>query len=391
MRLDAEHDKRWRHALFLACAATVVTAGACTKSWVLGPEPGAGGAGAGGMALPSGSGGFTFPGGSGGFTADHGGTGGHTPTCTTMSVGFDIPKTNMALLVGRDTSMSMRLGGGGSGDSSRMAAVQSQLKSLITTNQYAINFGYLGFPSLVACPNGMACCANGTEDGYAPPQGGAALSIMNMLTSCLPGTSMPGCTSLNDARPVAQALQAADGIFSSSSKNGDRVVLLIADGAPGCATDDPSTKCAAEKQAVATLYNDGIRTYVIAIGDDAQNDSCLQQIAGAGSSTMPTAVSDTASLMTALTRAMALALSAACTVELTPGNYDPDLLSVRLGDHDQDHEIPPDSHDGWTFAGSFTRIKLNGASCMKLQTSPTLKVSVNYGCPPCSAQLNNCD
>lgn len=388
MRLDAEHDKRWRHRVLLGVALGALAAGACTKTWVLGPDQGAGGAG--GTSQPVGSGGFTFPGGTGG---DHGDTGGHGAACKPSPVDWDIPKSSMVFLVGRDTAMSTPLGNGPN-DPSRMTAVQTQLKNLITTNQYAINFGYLGFPSLVACPNGMACCLTGTEDGYSPPQGGAALSITTMLTSCLSGPSTPGCTSLNGARPIAQALEAADGIFSSSPpSDGDRVVVLIVDGGPDCPGDNVASKCSAEKQAVATLYNHQVKTYVIALGDDAQNDSCVQQIAGAGSSTYPSPVDDVPSLMSTLTRAMAPALTAACTLELTLGNYDPGLISVRFSDVDQDHEVPFDQntqHSGWSFVPqTFSRIKINGSYCAWLQSSSSLRVKVGYGCAPCT-QLDNC-
>src|SRR3954470_8350563 len=244
MRLDAEHDKWWRQALLLVVAVAAGSGGACTKNWVLGPETGAGGAG--GTTLPTGSGGFTFPVGTGGFPGDHGGTGGGGAPCTTPSGGTDIPQSNVLFMVGRNASMATRLSG--SGDSSRMATVQSQLKTLIGMYQYGINFGYLGFPALAGCSSGIACCSNGTNDGYAPPQGGAAVAITGMLTSCSPGTSTTGCTSLNEARPVAQSLQAAEGAFSSSPKNGDSLVILIADGAPGCPTDDPATRCGAETQ-----------------------------------------------------------------------------------------------------------------------------------------------
>jgi len=393
MRLDAEHDRRWRHRVLLGLALGALTAGACTKSWVLGPEQGAGGVG--GASLPVGSGGFTVPSGTGGFTGDHGDTGGHGVACKTSPVtDWDIPKSSVMFLVGRDSSMSMQLGNGPN-DPSRMTAVQTQLKNLITANQYAINFGYLGFPSLVACPNGMACCLTGTEDGYSPPQGGAALSIMTMLTSCVSGSSGPGCTSLNDARPMAQALQAVDGIFSSSPpSDGVRSVVLIVDGGPDCPSANAPSKCSAEKQAVATLSIHHVDTYVIALGDDAQNDTCVQQIATAGSSSYPSAVDDVPSLASTLTRAMAPALAAACTLELTPGDYDPGLLSIRFSDVDQDHEVPYDTntqHSGWSFQPqTLSRIKINGSYCVWLQSSSSLRVKVGYGCPPCQTQLDNC-
>ena len=404
MRLDAEHGKRWRPTLLLtgAILAFVFTA-ACTKSWVLAPDPGAGGAGGvgatGGTSLPAGSGGFSVPGGTGGFTGDHPGTGGRGSTCNTTTVGSDIPKTNLLFMVGRDASMSTRLGGNGN-DTSRMAAVQSALKPLLEANQNAINFGYLGLPSLVACPSGMACCANNSQDGFMPPQAGAAFNITGMLTSCPAGSApMTGCTSLNDARPVAQALQMLPDIFSGSSPYGDNQVILIIDGPPGCPTDDPTTKCSAERQAVATFHNNTSRMndiYVIAIGDDAQNDSCLEQIAGA-SSADPFPVYDTSSLTNTLKGAMALPLAAACTVEVNPNPYGPGQLSLRLSDHNQDLQVPfidANQHDGWSFLpGSGTRLRINGSYCDMLRASPTLKVSVKGGCPPCVASqpLSSCD
>jgi len=393
MRLEAGHDKERRHRLVLCFVLLAGTTGACTKTWMLGAQEGAGGGA--GNTLPAGSGGFWFPNGSGGFPGpggSHGDTGGHGAACTPSGrVTSDVPTSNMVFLVGRDASMSMKLNG--SGDSSRMSAIQSQLKSVIMPNQFAVRFGYQGFPSLVGCQNGMACCVTGTEDGNAPPQKGAAFSILPLLTSCPSGPPTNGCTSPNDARPVAQALQTAEGLFGSSPKDGDRSVVLIVDGAPGCPGDDPGSKCTAEKQWVATLYNEGIRTYVIEIGDAAQADTCLQQIAAAGSSTSPYAVDDVASLTMALSRVTAPALAAACTVELMPNGYDPTTLSVRLSDHDQDHEIPFDynGHEGWSFANSWTRIKINGSYCDSLKASQTLTPVVLGGCPPCLSQQGNCD
>lgn len=398
MRLHAERGR----TVILFLASVVLLSGACAKTWVLDPDsrggPGGAGARGGGAGTPSGGaaggggvgaagGGGQDVGGSrseGGSTGSGGffGMGGRGSFCANAGhVAYDIPTTDMVFLVGRDVSMSSKFG-----DETRMSATQAGLQTVIAPNETAVNFGYQDFPSLNgACSGGTSCCAS--QDFPVYPGALRSGAIDHALHQCGQGPPGNACVAQADSRPVAQALAAASSLFNSPPDIlNDRDVVLMVDGPPGCVGEDPSNACLSALMAVSMLSSASIKTYVIGVGDAAQDEPCLQQIALMGGTSTPLFnTSDPTSLSKALGQIVTSATESSCTIRLHE-KVDPSLISVLL----QGHEIPydPSRRDGWSYvAGSSAQIQVYGSSCRDLQGAlsahPGTVLMILSGCPPC--------
>lgn len=387
MRLDADQVRaRGVSLLLFLCAATALAA--CSRTWVLGGPLGAGGAGGpgaagGGDASDAGGGGAGgMAGGMGGLSGQGGRNdmGGHgASSCQNPQyVKFDIPTSDMVFVVGRDQSMSTKFG-----DTTRMAAVQSAVYQAVFANNTAVNFGYQDFPSIDGCSDGSMCCPSSDYVVYAQPMSTAAINAA--LYHCNQSQPGMGCVAQSDSRPVSQTLSMVSGLFDSPPyPTNDRYVVLVTDGAPGCTTEDSSQACMNAQMAVSTLSRAGIKTYVVGVGGDAQDEPCLQQIALMGGTSTPLFdVTDPTSLSKALAQIVDVAASTSCTIELNQKIADVTLISVFL----QGHEIcfDPTGRDGWSYApGSSVRIEMHGSACDSLQTLHARDVMIWSGCSPCT-------
>ncbi|HEY4188565.1 MAG TPA: VWA domain-containing protein [Polyangia bacterium] len=380
-RLDAE---RYRLALLVFVLALASGGASCTKTWVLGGDLGAGGAG-GEIAIggggSSGSSGFFGQGGKGGS-----GSGGHGCACTTTGrLRYDIPTSDMIFVVGRNQSMSTKFGDNGT----RMTAVQSVVHAATTANQDAVNFGFQDFPSLNGCSNGTTCCPSTDIPVYPSPLNAGAID--GAFRMCGPGPSVNGCVAQNDSRSVAQALSSAGDLFGAPRDiPNDRYVVLITDGPPGCVTDDPQQACSSALKVLSSWAHSSIKTYVIGIGDAAQDQQCLQSIALMGqASTNLFDVADPSSLTKAINQIVDSAAAAACTVELLTSPSDPMLVSVFLQGRELCYD--PTGRSGWSYPSypSPMRIEINGADCAAVQAAPQpLDLVVSTGCLSCNTSLS---
>ena len=354
-----------------------ILAGACTRTWVVPGDPEDGG-----PPMDANSAGSSGRGGAFGFGGRGGsnGTGGQLgPGCspTQVDLGVEILTTDLMFVVGRTMSMGTKVG-----DTTRMAAVQSAVRNLVQMNQYAVNFGYAEFPGIGACSN--ACCL---PSNTVPTQSKSWPSIEMATRPCDFGTA---CLAQNDARPIAQTLMAVAGAWNTNPPHDPRVVLIV-DGPPGCPFDDPSATCQPALDAVMMLNRSqeaySAETYVVALGQDAQNDSCLQKMALRGAQIDPIEVSEsgqdfTSSLLAAIAPIVGDAAATSCTIELKSKPPRPDLVSVTI----MGREVPFDSsgRTGWNYQkGSNTRIQLHGSSCQDLQRVRQTEVVAKYGCAPC--------
>jgi hypothetical protein len=201
----------------------------------------------------------------------------------------------------------------------------------------------------------------------------------------------PACVAQNDARPIGQTLMAVAGAWTTNPPNDPRVVLIV-DGPPGCPFDDPSEPCQSALEGVMTLSDSSgafsAETYVVTLGQDAQNDSCLQQMALRGGTQMgPIGVSESgpdleSALLAAIAPIVADAAATSCLIELKSRPSRPDLVSVTIAGR----EVPFDSSGkiGWNFQkGSSFRIQLHGSSCQDLQRARPKEVAAWFGCVPC--------
>jgi len=323
------------------------------------------------------------PGGTGGVPG-FGGHGSGTCSPTKPILQFTIPATDLVFVVGRNYSMSSKFG-----DSTRMTAVQMDLHSIVSGNQTPIEFGYESYPSFTGCSGGGTCCPSSEQTVRAMP-------FVNNIDDALYAPCDPngsgmgmGCVAPTDSRAISQAMSwnvIGDLFGPSPDSASQRYAVLIADGPPGCPTEEAGKACGAAQSAVSSLFkNGGIKTFVIGVGEDANNDGCLAQLATMGGTVTPFDVADSTSLMKALTQIVSMAAVTPCTINLNAPLDDPYLLSIYV----QNEEVPLDTAggNGWNYApNSWTRIQLHGTACQYLQSfhfQP--QIHLWYGCPPCTA------
>ena len=382
MRLDAHHG-RVRAVLVLGLTFTLAASVAgCSKTWVLDSTPGAGGmaaSGSGGAAATSGTGGNPGFGGHG----DQG-AGGHA-SCSSISWQYSSPPAELVFVVGRNASMSSKFS-----DTTRMTAVQMDVHSIVASNP-TVAFGYQDFPSFTGCPTGGTCCSS-TDDGVTPAIGAMSNIDQMLYHPCDSSGVGMGCVAATDSRAVSQTLAALD-VFTSNDSTNDRYIVLITDGPPGCPTEDPGKACgAAQSQVSGLMTHGGIKTYVVGIGDDAQGDSCLQQLATQGGTGTPYTALDSGALMRALSQ-IANVAAVTCTIDI---KVPPDkgLIQVQVQGkeihYDQTGNTGGWSYDPVPFGNATDRIELSGSACLYLQNSRSAQLAVWSGCPPCTVPSSTC-
>jgi hypothetical protein len=328
----------------------------------IGGSFGSGGFGSGGFGGHFGSG--DFGGRFGGFSCPNDGNG---QTLTNLTA-------DLVFVVGRDLSMRTPFG-----DSNRMEAVQTAISGVVAANPKAVRFGYVEFPSVASCSN--ACCPSAD---YTFPTLSPMNDLSDQLLRCDSGPPQPGCVSAADSRPVAQALQTTENLFDHSTLN-DKYVILLVDGSPGCPGE--TRACDAALQAASTLSQIPVNLYVVAIGDEAQNNACLKSIAMFGPNAMaPYVVAlDPKSLDSSLDQLVSQMTAGSCTIELSSPPLNKSLISVVVNGS----EIPndPSMRDGWAWLGDNSRrIQIFGRRCADLRNSR--KAEVRSGCPPCGGVMN---
>jgi hypothetical protein len=361
-----------RRAAVLLLFGCGILCGTCTKTWVLAPDS----TSAGGQSGGSGVGGHGFPG--------NGGSGGRQ-ACNIMQVNSQERMADLILAVGRDASMQSRFA-----DTTRMAAVQAALNDAVMGNQNLVNFGYQDFPALGACAGGASCCISSeqvTPSPYSYPL------IEQDLAQCAPGSGPPqsGCVAPTDSRPLTQALMSASTVFNSlqsgpQGDTNDHYVMLLVDGTAGCVGEDPDDACTSALAALSTLGRASVKTYVVAIGEDAENDMCLQQLALAGGAANPVTpfvvqARDPTQLTKNIGKIIA-AIAPSCIIDLKTVPSDISEISVYV----QSHQIPHDASqtNGWSFfPASNVEIQVFGPACQTVQAAAPNDVRVYAGCPPC--------
>jgi len=377
--------------LLLALGLIAAAGTACSKSWVLNPDLGAGGMG-GMTGSTGGAGGAPVADGSGGLPgfAGHGdfGSGGHA-SCKSMGVGSSTTTAEMVFVVGRNASMANSFGDSGS----RMTAVQTAVHNAVFAEQNFVNFGYQSFPSFNGCPDGSMCCSSADDGTDTQPVSTPSIDKV-LYRPCDQNQSGggSGCVAFTDSRAVSSTLNSIMGRFDSNpDPSNDRYVVLVTDGPPGCPSDDPYKACTAAQTAVSKLANANIKTFVVDVGANSSGDACLDQLATAGGAHMPTFYpSDPSSLASALAQITNVAAVTTCTIVLS-GGVDPDQLQVFVGTRQVHFEAA--GVNGWNVLPgppSISRIQLHGSACAYALALHEPSVQVFSGCPPCTAASSSC-
>jgi len=283
---------------------------------------------------------------------EHGGFG----QCMPMPYYPQVRLPEVILMVDRSSAMQTAFGN----NSTRLAATLATLKSLIPANP-AVRFGYGQLPttSLNGCGpggpgGGDACCAG---DIYPPSP-----TSFSVFDGFIQGCDKAPCGS--NQRPIGDALMRCRSAYDQDP-NADRYVVLVTGGEPNC-TSDSTSPCSDAQNEAARLSNAGIRTYVVAVGDELASDKCLNDLAVAGnrprggpqSYYLATAPADlTSSLSTIIHDEIA---RDACTFDVFMPNGGTDKLTVYFNGN----PLPQSFANGWNFDnGNMFRITLYGDAC----------------------------
>jgi len=333
--------------------------------WMGAGGRGRGGAGAVGELGGQGGMGWGFPPGSGG----HAGSG-----CQKLQSN-NFP-ADLIFVVGHNQSMATPFD-----NTTRTGAVIRAIQSVIEDKTNAVHFGYQEFPSRSGCTGQASACCVLVSD---PPSSLAAgqLNMYPWWPSCDPmnPSNTTSCLSLADGRPIAQTLANTHQLYSAENK---RYVVLITDGPPsGCGDEADVCSTATTVADLAHTTADGF-VAVLALGDEAANNSCVRMMATKGGyfpqpPTMPP--KDTNSLTASLEKIASKAAADYCKIQLT----------VPLTDAGSPVQIRAygrlvnahDTNNGWEFspADQTQWIQFYGTGCRDVQNSPHENIDVEL-CP----------
>ncbi|MBM4375435.1 MAG: VWA domain-containing protein [Deltaproteobacteria bacterium] len=378
-----------------ACGAVGTSASATTAS--------AGGSGGVGPASASGAGGDALQ------TIGAGGGGGSEACAKSVTEGKLRP-TNLLFVIDRSGSMNcnppplqtstaceLNPTAKDSSKPSRWDVVASALKETFAKMPAATKVGLALFNSDDAC--GVS---------QAPSVALAPLSTaqLTLLAASVDAVKPKGAT------PIVGAVTLGyKHLFEDLKAEGNSFVVLLTDGDETCAV---GLQQQFVSETVPLAYSVGIRTFVLGAPGSDPARALLSQIAWSGGTAVdpqckhapaPSNVGDchfdmtdpsldfAAELSAALEKVSGTALTCELDVPSVVGDeidydkvnvtYDPSLGEPVALFQD---EKPCASADGWQYSSDKTKILLCGATCDKVKTDPTGKVTIELGCTTMVAQ-----
>ncbi len=350
----------------LAFAATVLALTACQQTLHLYESQDAGG-----MAGRTGGGG-TVVFGSGGFGGSFGGGGGdqHCSGSSTQPVQFTADVPRMVIALDRSTSMN-QLFGMTTQLNTALSAVQEQVYEFGGNSSHndhpAIQFSFIALPDTDpnSCQTQMGCCAASAQTDWG--------TFFAKVMSC---TAPSNNCATSAYRPTAAAFSKAQSLLDSSgppSSSSPRYVVLITDGPPSgsCLS---SNDCSDAQTAAAALANEGVRVFVVGIGDQQSLGPCPASLAASGSNAGKSsyAASDT-DLYNDL---QDITSTAVCSMTIT-SNPLPSSLQVSLGFT----PYQQNTQDGWTYDSNSGRLHLLGMMCTNYLNPQSGSLHITTTCP----------
>lgn len=292
--------------------------------------------------------------------------------------GFDCPDFEEVLLpqtptfqlvIDRSGSMDDDFGGVSRWDATKETLVNPK-NGVVTQLQSQIRFGV----ALYSNPMEAKTCPS--IDTLAPQ-----LDAVDEITTLLDASTPTGDTPTGESMDLIVADLLAD------DWPGDKIIVLTTDGEPDtCEQRDPETDEEITQargtavDAVSGAFTDGIRTFVISVGDEVGEDH-LQDLANAGQGVSdgdPDAefyvANDTDSLLGAFGAIIAGIRS--CRFDL--GEPLTAMQAPACEVSVNDTPVPYDTPNGWTQSGEM-QIELQGDACTEIQQGVVI-VELNCGC-----------
>jgi hypothetical protein len=298
---------------------------------------------------------------------------------------FDLQRPQLVIAFDRSQSMMTKM----FGNKRRRDAVRDELMPVLRNLEGGVEFGYTEFPMRGACNPATTCCASKV---ILQPSADNAFGIEKQL-SCT--TAGPTCLESPAARPVADVLAHVRDFFTPTfDPDKESFVLVVTDGAPSsCVAGDPMA-CDAASEATQLFNLTKARTIVLAVGEEAKSNACLDSLAMAGqlprpSTTPPYAwAADAAELRKVVEEALLPVKDETCRITLTvsPGNTDHMDLTVNGRSLTRD----PAGKEGWNFdpVGT-TDIRLYGSACERVQAGFTQENEIRVWqlCARCNGSI----
>lgn len=339
-------------------------------------------------------------------SGSNGGSEDASQSCGASPFGAEPVKVNMLVVLDRSGSMSFNF----DASTARWPATKASLTSALSAVQNDIAFGLQLFPS------GDGCVMPGASDPLTVPLAAGTESVP-AITTALDAATPGGGT------PTAAALGRALSYFAGAELEGERYVLLVTDGGPGCnsalSCDTStcmvhmegrcdvakpeaccSTNCCDPKAELGTQLNclddtatlgqiqalrtAGISTFVVGIPGSETFADYLDAFAVAGgvpNAAGPTsyfAVDAPAALTTVLS-SITKSLVTTCRLQLASVPPALDQLNVKV----EGEIIPRGGVDGWDLDQTTDppTVVIQGASCARIESMGVKSVEVVYGCP----------
>jgi len=251
---------------------------------------------------------------------------------------------------------------------SKWNLMRDALVATTTMKDMNIKFGMLEFPS------DDNCAADAT------PEVGIALGTHPAFSSYFASRSPNGNT------PAHVALGAALTYYNSIPVNpAGRYVLFATDGLPNCSGGDPNTASDAETvAAVTSLYNAGIKTFVLGFGTFGLNTGVLDDAAAAGGEPKQNVspkfyeASNAADLQAAMNAIAGGVIVPSCTFALQAAPPNADDVTVTVNGM----TVPrnPGHTDGWDYYPDPMTITFFGSYCDTIKMGANTDVKFVYGC-----------
>ena len=364
---------------------------------------GGSGTGTGGAGLTSsgeGGVGLSGGGGSGGDVSGSGGDVGLTGSGGTScgQTNIDIMPLPPDILIVQDRSLSMTddsndkpcAGGSASGDgncgaASKWSQTTTALNTVLGQTDSSVNWGLFWLGDETA-----SCGVSASPAVVIEPSGSNDISGAFAVNTF---TGMPGT-------PTAAVMKNAVAYLKTLTDPNPKYLLLATDGEPNCpngaATLNTNDDTGAE-MAVASALSAGFPTFVVGIAttSDSGATTALNAMAVAGGepqangATQYYAVTDSASLVTALDSI--LGIVASCKVSLAGAPSNLDNVAVSAQDPTGARvEITQDPSNGWSFDATKANIVLNGTACDELQNGSYTSFQFIYACAGVTICIDNC-
>jgi len=341
----------------------------------------------------SGAGDGDDAGGGGGLDAGDGATdagegsadAGEDASCGGENVPFDYRPPNVLLIFDRSCSMRRRLddtsefGTGPDDGRTRWAVARDGLLGLTARFPSRVFWG------LMAYPDPREGC-DMPVDAEVPPGPGTAATIDAELRRAeiqpfgLCGLDNSDTTTQPRQTPTADAMTSAMGLTELMDPMRESFAIVVTDGGVSCGVSDAELETLTE-----SLRTAGIPTAVVGFTTGATVTS-LEAIASRGGLANPAGppsyyvADDAASLDTVFDEIARRVVS--CTIGLTSTPPDPAALFVN----ENDVPLAEDAADGWTYDAASNSLTLHGASCDRLRSGETTRLSISFGCPPTACE-----